>query len=445
MEWLQAKVFRRTSNIYTFSKDPLLQKNIHVHLYMPWKEESITDFMFKLKAHLKDYGHAWIPYMQTELSPQSICHDDLADLKTQLENMTETHLVMSNLDSIHILSVAQVERKPENLDFWSQLNGVPRAQDYHFWIQVEDFYVHTANHQNDEESVKEKLAGLLGSQQTQDLFVGQSGHSQTQERLQKRSKWLELNRSLTYDYFTRSCELERHVYHHSWAMLSRRTQHFLVLTEQFKHQAGSSRGHEKFLALSEGIESLLSAIVNELNEIYIRPVHKAFELYPNLNEIWEKVKSDRRYCRLESVQNIEDFLEYAKIAKSLLFTLKNHFTKRIDKEEFLLIENFLSRQEGLIESFHTKDLEQRFATVIKMKVWIKSCLNSVGELNSAALDNLNLKLSHILSLMSGASYEDNLFFRLIEEKTSKSQTRKRLEEEVDELVKEYVHRYKIAS
>ena len=54
MKWAQCKVFERVSNIYTFSKDPLLQKNIRKHIFIPWNQKEAHDLMFRLKEVIEN-------------------------------------------------------------------------------------------------------------------------------------------------------------------------------------------------------------------------------------------------------------------------------------------------------------------------------------------------------------------------------------------------------
>jgi hypothetical protein len=82
----------------------------------------------------------------------------------------------------------------------------------------------------------------------------------------------------------------------------------------------------------------------------------------NLKNILNDLINSERH----SISDLESFLTYVYAIKSCLFTLKSKFEKKIGKEEYLLISNYLSRQEALIESFLCKDLDKNILNLIKI-------------------------------------------------------------------------------
>lgn len=448
MKWARSQVFERTSNIYTFSKNPLLRKNSRRHLFIPWKESVVHNLMFKLKKALRDKGECYIPFMESDLSPASLSAEALEQLKAQIGEGAETHLVMSNLDCIHIFRVDDISEKKATRE--ETIEEFGDSEKYRVWIKVGDLYVHKANHVKDSNEIEESLEELICSPQTQNLFVPAQALELSSDSGEKRgqfSRWLELNRDLTYDYFIRSCELRENVYQECWQALNRRTQHFLIMAEQARHKGIMYRDEEKTRFLKESLENYLSAVINELNEVYVRPLIKAFKDYPCMAEAWEETRSGLVHPEMRDIINgllesggdqigsIEVFLAYLRTAKSFLFSLKTRFTKRIGKEEYLLIENFLCRQESLVESFSCKRLDQKLESVLAVKNWLKGVIECSGALSPADLKDANLKLTHLLTIMCSTSYEDNVFFKLIEEKAAKGVVKRSFEDEVKALLK----------
>ncbi|MEX1100155.1 MAG: hypothetical protein WEB87_07005, partial [Bacteriovoracaceae bacterium] len=233
----------------------------------------------------------------------------------------------------------------------------------------------------------------------------------------------------------------------AWNALNRRTQHFLIMAEQARHECVMYRDDEKMQILKESMENYLSAVINELNEVYIRPLINAFAAYPCLKEAWEemqtglihpkmqKIINDLLESESDQVKSIELFLEYLETAKSCLFSLKNRFTKKIGKEEFLLIENFLCRQESLVESFSCRDLDRKLRGILAIKNWLKNIIDQPDRVSLPVLKDHNLKLTHLLTIMCSISYEDNIFFKLVEEKTAKGVVKRSFEDEVKALLK----------
>ncbi len=446
MKWDRSQIFERISNIYTFSKDPLLQKNKRKHVFIPWDLGAQKDLMFKIKSVIFDKGKCDVPFMNKDFSPAKLSAEQIKSLEKQLEKGHETHLVMSNLDSIHVLRIDRVLKKPRSLTTIEDL----RSCSSDVWFSVGDLFVYKANHNNDRNEIISALDELLHSQQTQNFFLcGQSLElkDQSEEVTKRFTSWLEINRNLTYDYFIRSCELQENVYQESWPLLNRKTQHFLIMAEQARHNGVMQRDLEKTGFLKESFECYLSAVLNEMNEVYIRPLINAFNDYPCLLEAWKEtseglispkvreIVGDLVESGSYQIKSLELFLEYLGAAKSLLFSLKSRFTKKIGKEEYLLIESFLGRQESLVDSFTCRGLRSKLESLLAIKNWLKSAMAQSKQAPSHELKNRNLKLTHLLTIMCSISYEDNVFFKLVEEKTSRGVIKRTFEDEVKALLK----------
>lgn len=428
-KWQSPFVFERVSNIYTFSKDPLLKKNVHKHIFLPWNEKFCDEFMFKLKKQIIQNGKCHVPFIHPNLEKGFIEPELIKELQEQIEAGIETHLVMSNLDSIHIYRLDEIHKSKKLKSGIAELD----KNSYPVWFELGDMYVHQANHVDGGESIESELESLIMDQQTHSLFVP--------------SRWLEAERNLTYDYFIRTCELEENVYQDSWNLISKRTQHSLIKSELSRHEGIMLRDEEKIEHLKESFEYYFKAVLNELNEVYIRPLVKAFHQYDCLLEAWNDVsnglvhpvisKMIEEFITDENahIDSIEQFLEYQASAKSFLFSLKNKFTKKINNKEFLLIENFLCRQESLIESFACRGLDRKLESLLEIKACIKQLKTHQSGMELNTLKDYNLKLTHLLTIMSSTSYEDNIFFKLVEEKTSKGVIKRSFEDEVKQLKK----------
>lgn len=456
-QWNRPYVFTRSSNIYSFSRNPLPLKNIYSHLFMPWSETVVNDLLFKIKNSINEKGSCVIPYMDIKLKKVALTQEQYSQFEKQIELGIETHLVMSNLDSIHILKVRNIYNsknfnKNKGL---STLSIFEEKDQFKFWIEVDDFFVYKANHSENSDFVATDLEGLVNDEQNQNFFVPiqqlniYDSHQSSDLRAQA-LKWIELNRNLTYDYFIKSCELEENIYHDMWKDLSRRTQHCLIMTEQSRHKGILYKDLEKLNFFKDSFEAYLSALINELNEVYIAPLNKVYHGYESLQEAWEGLQDGLVQPELRTIMNhlfenkdnqiatLETFLIYMKNAKTCLFSMKHKYEKKIDKEEYLLMENFLARQENLIESFLCKKLDKKVESIIEIKNWLQYIMDSKESLSLTEVKDCTLKLSYLLSIMTSASHEDNLFYKLTEQKTLRGVVRKNFEEEVRDLDKLYL-------
>lgn len=435
-QWTRPYVFNRNSNIYTFSRNPLPQKNNYSHIFMPWNDKIIPEKMFKIKSILNEHGECFIPFMGIDHRPGDIKDKNYELIKNQLEHNIETHLVMSNLDSIHVYKIKNIHRSDENfeINILNTIDGLDYNHNYNFWIEVEDVFVYKANHLGNADETQNTLSKLIETEQVQNIFA-------------TNSRWVDANRSLTYDYYIRSCELEESIFQETWNDLSQRTQYRLIMSEQLRYQSVISKGTDKLNLLIDSYESYMKAVLNELNAIYIRPFVKTIIKYESLNEAWKNIEVGLVDPKLKvilddviaydrhSIPDLDSFLTYIYSIKSCLFTLKNKFEKKIGKEEFLLISNYLSRQENLIESFLCQNLEKKILNLIKIKNWITDLKDINSTYSDSEFKDCSLKLNHLLTSMTSTSYEDNIFFKIIEEKTSKCALKRSFEEEVKSLSK----------
>lgn len=445
--WKDPKVFKRFSSIFTFSKNPLFQKNENTHIYIPWNPEIENELMFQMKAKIGQVGSTLIPYMDLEQKAKDFDQDELNTLMGQLEKGIETHLVMSNFDSIHVFRVTnlvigetQLEESVEKiLDQFSSQKG------FRHYIEVDDVYVLEANHTKESGTLISNLDQIMSQDQTQKIFI--APHRKELEVTGVHKKWVEQGRNVTYDYFIRQCELKDNIYQEMWDFLSRNTQHHLINCELNRNKSVFERGQGKGKLLVESFNYYKQALISELNEVYILPLVDAIQKYGCLQDAWRELQENALINRdvtlhiqkildgkSTSIEDLNDFLFYTKNAKSFFFSLKNMFAKKIHKEEFLLVENFLIKQEGLIDSFRSRSLKEKVVSIIHIDEWIGRTINQIDLISLDELKDLNLKLSYLLSVMVSASYEDNIFFKLIEEKAAKGKVQRSFEDEVKNLL-----------
>ena len=171
--WKNPQVFKRFSSIFTFSKNPLFKKNENLHIYIPWNPEIESELMFKLKAQISNVGSTFIPYMNLDLLPVEFNSEQIAEIEKQIEAGTETHLIMSNFDSIHVFRVTGVHTSRDSISNHHEkvLDIFEQKSDYKHFLEVDDVYVLEANHTGDSETVVTNLEELIKQDQTQKIFL----------------------------------------------------------------------------------------------------------------------------------------------------------------------------------------------------------------------------------------------------------------------------------
>ena len=451
INWKNIFVFKRESNIYTFSKNPLERKDIVYHIFMPWSSVVDEELMFKVKEAIKINGSSYIPLFEIDGTDFELIDEDIEAFNRQISSQVETHLVLSNFESIHILRIAKIETA-ENVE--KIKNDIlpsfkPFLKKSTAFLRVDDLYVYDVNHVASEDNdIIDVLENFVESPQTHNIFQSFKntlGVSEDISAVHKR--WVDINRSLSYDYYIRACELEDNIYQETWPYFSKKTQHDLISSALDRHKGVFHRDIKKWEHLVSSFRSFKNALISELNAVYIRPLINAVVEYDILKEAWDEVQTgviEKKISKLigdllsgeiNEVESLEEFLFYIKSAKSFLFSLKNKFTKKIHKEEFLRIENFLIKQESLIESLSCRGLDKKIHSIIEIEDWIEHTNLNISSSSKEIVKDCNLKLSHLLSLMASASYTDNIFFKLIEEKAARGTVQKSFEDEVKNLLR----------
>ena len=410
------------------------------HIFIPWQNARVPNLMYQLKSQLQKSGKSYIPFMNSDFSSGAFDLNHYEKIKEQIfVKGREVHLIMSNKSSIHVFRVADIHISAQSS------NELPlecfSLNDYSCYFEVDDLFVLEVNHLDDELVIEERLEKFLAKEQASSIFKPLINyHLQANSNC---TKWINRERSLTYEYLVHSRELKNNIFHVDWDSLAISTQHELVNFELQKQKALGFRGEDKWFHLEKSFDSYEESIISELNDIYIAPMINSLFRFESLIGAW-KVTSESEYHgksdiivkllegeQLE-VTSIEEFIEFINHAKSFYYSLKKQFTKKIDKEEFLIVEKFLSRQESLVDSFHCKNLLEKIQLVLDIKAWIKNL--KLEQVSVENLNSKNLKLSHFLNILISTSVEDNIFYHLIAEKIGRAVLKASLQEQVKALI-----------
>lgn len=447
-EWKKTQVFYRDSNLYSFTKNPLFRKNQYAHIYMPWCEEIENELMFHLKDLITSNGHCYIPLMDIEQKSFLINPEEVEIINVQAKSgIGETHLVMSNSKSIHVFRLIEISHEAEVMRNEKTTLSSFHSKKFKYWLKVDDIFVLDVNHIGNQVEVLQNLTDFINEDQIQNVFS--SVCEIPKKKITPDGKWIKKERSLTYEYFIRSCELKDNIYQDAWDYYARMAQHELINCELLRQKCVFQRGEEKWASLQASFYAYQDALIHELNDIYILPLVNAILNFESLNGAWKVAQEGLINKRLmyllkdildgesSQIDNLEDFLFFTKNAKSFYYSLKNQFSKKFHKEEFLLVENFLEKQEALIDSFHCRRIADKITLINHLNDWVENCHSYAGKINLVELKNSNLKLSHLLSIMVSANSHENIFFQLVEEKTERATSLKSFDEEVRGLTFKY--------
>ncbi len=429
IDWKKPQVIKKTSNIYHFSKNPLFRRKEFIHIYLPWDDRAENELMYFLKDQLKRERKAFIPYMSLQQFPIVFTQQEREKLQEQLAlGLGETYLIMSNLKSFHIFKV-------ENILNAKEINTemtLPCFSDYAYrdWIKVNDVFVWDVNHL-DEEGIEESLNNFIEKEQIQNIFSPSSMEPSKGEEPVQATRWVDKKRSLTYEYFIRSKELKENIFCESWDYLSCEAQHELVCCELERHKAVFLKQHDKWKNLSLAFQLYKKALLKELNDIYVLPFVSVLAHFESMEEAWEillKNKITPQTCELlkplvekekEQIDCLEDYLKFMQGAKSFFYSIKNHFSKKFHKEEFLILESFLAKQESLVDSFHCKKIKNTIELIMHLDLWVKNNDKQIYQLSAGEINRVSSRLSHLLTKMICTYPQENIFYLLLEEKTGK--------------------------
>lgn len=434
--------FNKSQTFQRYS-DPITKKNLMTHLYMPWCSEIDSNLLFKIKYEIRKEGSCFLPYMDLNGAPIELDKQSFQDLRNQVEMpFSETYLVMYNQQVIHVLKVKSILNKFHSSSS-SFFDWLPQQKsNYSYWLELSDVYVYDVDYLGVKEDLSKKLLSFMFEDSSQKFF----NHSSSLCDKESDLKWVVGDRQFTYDYFMRSCELEETIYPNCWNFFSKRTQHKLVVSELLRKESISFRNVQKWDNLKESFLSYKGALTLELNEIYIFPMVDAIKKYDSFFNVWTKYTEGTNGKNLSiqiidqlvkgsfhCLDDLNNFLYFMENIKALTYSLKNQFSKNCHHEQSLIIEKFLNKQELKIESFRYKSLSKKISMIDRIEAWVIELDNKILDLNARELKRSNLKLTHLLSMMSSSSGRNNIFFDLIEEKIEKSCVSLDLAEEIASL------------
>ncbi len=415
-------------------------------VFIPWDQAVESNLMYQLKGQIIQNGRALIPFVNADFSKVLVD----ASLRSELishdkESDREIHLVMSNKASIHVFRIRGVL----NLDDLNseKLLNIFSGKDYDLIFEVDDVFVLEANHFDDEEKIIERLDEILENGICKNIFKP-TFNFQINFQDNNDDKWVSKERSLTYEYLVRSRELKNNIFHDDWDILSVKTQHEMISCELKKQKALRLRGQDKWYHLVQAFLNYEKALISELNDIYIFPILRSLSHFESLAEAWKissncytnrgdtEIIYDLFEGKRSEVNSIDEFIEFVQSAKSVYYGLKKQFTKKIYKEEFLIVENFLAHQEGLVDSFNCKKISERLKLITEIKQWI-NIINSNAQLSCSNQNEINLKLSHFLSILVSTNADENIFYHLIAEKIGRAVYKCSLKDQVKFLIGEF--------
>ena len=106
--WKKVNLFERKCDVFSYSKQALQRSDSQIHIFIPWSSHEINDLMFRLKKIVISKGSGFIPLINLDGSVVDLSEQVYESLRRQLEKGVETHLYMSNLESIHVWRVKSV-------------------------------------------------------------------------------------------------------------------------------------------------------------------------------------------------------------------------------------------------------------------------------------------------------------------------------------------------
>src|SRR5690606_13691349 len=118
----------------------------YAHLYLPWEDRGVPDLMFQFKKILRQKGRCLIPIMFKNLDPTILPESSYHFLKEQLSRGIETHLYMSNFNSIHTFRVRNIFYTEEVEETNSFTPEIIEEKGFYQWVEVDDLFVFNTSH-----------------------------------------------------------------------------------------------------------------------------------------------------------------------------------------------------------------------------------------------------------------------------------------------------------
>ncbi len=409
------------------------EKNVSLHLYLPWSPEYDPDQMHKVKNKIQKYGSTWVGKLN--ISPGKIpLHKDLDQIiNNQITKGLETRLYMTDFKSIHVFEVTKVSFKsPENIFQDDSVIDVYKKPDLNveFWIEIKDAYVLAVDHKGNMQDILEELAhlrfvnpedahdrekitsssskitpyvssqrypALIFDTKNQDYF---NIYTTEQEREGKKSRWLNSHRSMTESYYECSQHLHHNIYPELWDNFSKATQHYLTECQMKLMESASYTSNQSYRILHQAWDCYFQAVVNEFYKY----------LFENLNQ--------NTIDRLRSINNVALFEHDFDISQ--IFNYPNGYDGkwRSVKVGFL---NF-SNDEGILQFVKVTDLLVNGGPTKELLYQLKTLRNTfqhkinldyqLKKSNINYFKALLKELRYHLNLATSQNSNSNIFYRL---------------------------------
>lgn len=432
-KWLCPFIFRKESQDFSFSQYNENNRLREYHIYSPWQMETNPELLYQIKKEISENGSSEIQI--NNLCPYNlkISDEQMEGIQNQLNQNIETQLVLSNLESVHLYRIKNINFEKENLQ-----------------VIVDDVFILSAHEERSSQEIEHTLQSFVdgdvkecvfGTNSVRRINTGESS-DQTQE-----FKWSLKRRNLTYDYFIESKELQENVYPEYWNHLTKSSQHELIISGLSYHESLFLPHGEKWQKLEESFASFKKAVYVELNDLYVEKLCRAINMSESLIVAWDKYKElnpaqdfknvleDLVEGRAEIIDNYDDFCTYIAGIKNFLFSLRQHFSKSLVNEESLYIENFISAVNHLVEPYRLCEIRELIETYNKIDCWIEEVgsLDKKKSLDPVTQRECNLKLSGLISSISSSDFDQNVVLKLTREKSSSHTPKPTLEGQVKSL------------
>lgn len=431
-KWLHPFVYHKHSQDFSFSHFNLHNFKEEFHIYIPWETDKNPELMFRIKKQLNDSGECRLDLDSICKEMLTIKSEDLSRIKAQLAGDEETHIVMSNLDSIHLYRLKDINHVNQKVS-----------------LVVDDVFILSAHEDKGSQEVLNTLECFVGGREKENVFTGRYlNQDQSIDRESFREfKWSLKKRNLTYEYFIETKELQENIYGGFWKFLTKASQHELTVSGLSYHKSLYLPHFERWQELESSFYQFKHAVYIELNDLYVGKLCRAISMSTPFYEAWEKYKlanPQQNFVKVldsiiqgekELIDNFKDFSVYVDGIKPFLFSLKQYFSKNLVCEEALFIENFITSHDNLVAPYRLCEIRDFIDTYNRIEKWIEevSNLKSTNHIDTRTQRECNLKLSGLISSISSGESGHNIILKLLREKSSCRETKPTLEGQVKNL------------
>lgn len=410
------------------------------NLFIPWSQDHAFEFVFNIKKRILAKGHAFIPYCDCFQRPVELDDEFISEIRKQLSKNTLTTLVVAGHHSIHFFKVASLKNKvKENAKL-----AEAKAHKYAFWLEVVDHYVYRVNHGSSEERFEEIISQIIAGKVDFATFF-RPFYIFNLDGVEKNwiyNRWVETGREYGLGFHTQELEFEEDVFGSLWCEFDPISRYLLTCSSLTRKEALELPQEERFDKLKFAFNLYVSALLCELEMLFIYPVVNLLKNNEDFAKLWEEMRDQigsdplyllfHEYYHTKKLQlpTLVQFEKLSNSGKSLFFSLSSKMEKRVGSPNTIEAENFLKEREVLMDAYKASGLKGKIHGLHQL---IES-FSLVKELSSAEYRNINLKLNSILVSLTGKGALENIFFDLLHFKSSKKYVFKSFNEEVEDLL-----------